>query len=289
MRVLLVATLGLSVTGCMGVYVEAHGTLYPSMRYEADDSAGPKPVLEGKTTYAAGLAVGLELDAHRKNRFAFGFDAQGTPLPGGGKVDGAQGEIRADIGVAAPTPTSRVRVGMGFGLGSARVHMKTADGTALDEKHGNGHVFAGPVFSQYFGKRHEVSAMLSGSTFGAGAPGGALRSLGVGAAITYSFHFDDTRPGTTTYTPLDNGKNVLDLVDAGARRLGCESRYVERRGDSGLTATAVFAACPPDMDEIRFVQTVDGIMVECPHLDDAQCRVLTNRVVEAAKSILEKK
>lgn len=273
----------------MGVYAEANATAYPSFHHTEGDGT-PKPVREEGAGYALGFSIGVELDGQRKHRVALGFTHQGTNLPGDGFSNGGQGELRADIRLSQPTKDSRVRLGMGFGFGTAKVQMKAADGSTLSARRGNSQLFIGPVFAQYFGKRHALSVMGAVSYFSVGAPGGgSVGSAGLGARVTWSFHFDDTRPNSTSFTPIDGGKNLLDLVDVGAKRLGCTSRYVERRDEGGLTESAVFATCPPGEEEVVFFQTVDGITVECPHLDDAECRALTARIIDSAKGAAKPK
>ena len=284
MRALFLAIVGLSGAGCMGVYAEANATAYPSFHH-AEGDATPKPVRAEGAGYALGFSVGFELDGRRTHRIALGFNHQGTNLPGEGYSNGGQSEVRADIGLARPTKSSRLRLGMGFGLGVAKVRMSATDGTTLSERRTNGQVFAGPVFAQYFGKRHSLSVMGAVSYFAVGAPGGgSVTATGLGARVTWSFHFDDTRPSSASFTPIEGGKNLLDLVDVGARRLGCTSRYVERREAGGLTESAVFASCPPHEEEVVFLQTADGILVECPHLEDSECQAMTARIIESAKA-----
>lgn len=297
MRALILSILALSTAGCMGVYAEANATVYPSIKYSGDEGATitPKPLKEEGGGFALGFSVGLDFDGRRNTRFAMGYSRQSLGIPGGGSVDAAQGELRTDIQVLRIGKGSRLRIGAGFGLGNAKVKMPADGGTEVVDTRGNGQVFGGPVFAQYFGKRHELSVMGAVNYFSAGIPGGgALHATGLGARVTYSFHFGDTRPSTTTYTPLESQKNILDVIDVGAKRIGCRSRYIERRsettsGDYGLTATAVFATCPPDQEDIFFLQTVDGIVVECPHLEDDECRELTGRIIDSAKGVLREK
>lgn len=297
MRALILSVLGLSTAGCMGVYAEANATVYPSIKYTGDEGATitPKPLKEDGGGFALGFSVGFDFDGRRNSRFALGYSRQSMSIPGGGSVDASQGELRTDIQLVRTGKSSRLRLGAGFGLGNAKVKMPADGGTEVVDTRGNGQVFGGPVFVQYFGKRHELSVMGAVNYFSAGIPGGgALRATGLGARVTYSFHFGDTRPSTTAYTPLDSEKNLLDVIDVGAKRIGCQSRYVERRSETGsggygLTATAVFATCPPDAEEIFFLQTVDGIMVECPHLDDDECRELTGRIIDSAKGVVRDK
>jgi len=294
----ILALLAGSTSGCMGLYAEANATVYPSIKYrEVDNSSAPtpKPITEDGGGFALGFSVGFDFDGRRANRVAVGYTAHSTTLPGGGSVSGGQSELRADFKLATTSKTSRFRLGMGFGFGKATTTLKTADGAELSDRRGNGQAFIGPVFAQYFGKHHELSLMGAVSYFGAGVPGGgSIQGTGVGARLTYSFHFGDTRPSSTTYTPLENGQNILDVVDKGAKRIGCDSKYIERRSETygggfGLTATAVLARCPPDDEEIIFLQTLDGITVECSHLDDDECKQLTGRIIDAAKGVLHDK
>lgn len=283
--------LAASSTGCMGIYAEANATVYPSIRYsESDTATPPKPLQQDGGGYALGFSLGFDFDVRRSTRLAVGYTGQSTSLPGEGSVRGSQGELRLDFKIAKVSKTSQLRIGSGLAYGTANVTMKAADGTEVTDKRSHGQIFAGPVFSQYVGRHQELSVMGAGSYFFSGAPGGSIGAVGLGARVTYSVHFGDTRPSTTTYTPLESGNNILDLVDAGAKRLGCDSKYLERRGDgSSLTATAVFARCPPDDEQIYFLQTVDGIAVECPHLDEDECRELTERVVDSAGVVLRER
>ncbi|MBI2388187.1 MAG: hypothetical protein HYV09_01110 [Deltaproteobacteria bacterium] len=292
--VLLAVVLAALSTGCMGVYAEANATVYPSLKYsESDTATPPKPLQQDGGGYALGFSLGFDFDVRRSTRVALGFTGHSTSLPGDGSVRGSQGELRLDFKVAKTGKSSQLRIGSGLSYGTATITMKSEGGEVTD-KRSHGQVFAGPVFSQYVGKYQELSVMGAGSYLFAGAPGGSIGGVGLGARVTYSLHLGDTRPSSTAYTPLESGNNILDLIDAGAKRLGCDSKYLERQGDpagggSGLTATAVLARCPPDDEEIFFLQTVDGVAVECPHLDDDECRELTERIVDSASRVLRER
>ena len=278
-----------SSIGCMGLYVEGQATMYPSLKYTEETAPKPGEQVsgEGGSGFGFGVNVGVAFEGKRSSRFGMGYVARSTSLPGG-STSGGIADFRYDGKIARLGSGKLLRLGFGSALGTAsNTKLDTVTGGTVEDKGLMLEAYGGLTYAQYFGKRHELSAMGSASWATIGAPNGMFRGAGLGLKLTYTFMFGDTRPDTTFIVPLDTSRNLMPGIESAAKKAGCSAEYGEKRAETegggyGLVGAYVDAKC--DGEEIFFLQNKRGMGILCSKMEEDDCQGLAMKIIDAAKS-----
>lgn len=278
--VALFAIVCIGSTGCVGVFVDLHGSAYPALRtspHPADVTLpdGPKPLVGAKPGTAIGVTVGVELDDGRSSRWAVGYSADSIELAGGADARQHFNDLRVDVTVKSLSDDTRLRVAVGGGIGAGKVRLPRDDGAYLSVNGGSAVVYSGPVFVQYVGDHSIVSAMVGGSFVVIGAKDWVIRGWGLTSHVTYTYAFDDTHGDVVLYRAMPREVSVADYA-AAAKRIGCTVTMGE---DQKEDVAAAFLVCEDAPVELHAPD--DTLHVHCERSTPQRCRKIIARIENA--------